>query len=174
MAAPEAARGVLTVRDIRKLFNTAWKRREPVFWVLLVALAVGTQWPMLRGWYYRATGSPDPADGIVWRTNLSSALGEAKMQHKLVLVDFSANWCPPCLAMRHDVWPDSRVAKMVGAGFVAVKVDIDKNGSLSDFYNVPAIPTVLVLDPQGRVVRRHDGFLPLDGMLQFLGDKAAD
>jgi len=76
-AARSRPKGII-VRDVRSLINAAWKRREPVFWVLLVALAVGTQWPMLKGWYYRASGTPDPSTSIAWRTNLSSALGEAK------------------------------------------------------------------------------------------------
>lgn len=159
------------VKRLRRLVNVAWKRREPVFWALLLALAVGTQWPVLKGWYYRASGAPDVPDGIPWRTSLSSALGAARAEHKLVLVDFSASWCPPCLAMKHDVWPDARVVASVKSGFVPVKVDIDSDDSLSDRYNVPAIPAVLVLDGSGRVVRRHDGYLPLDGMLQFLASR---
>jgi thiol:disulfide interchange protein len=160
------------VRDVRSLISAAWKRREPVFWVLLVALAVSTQWPMLKGWYYRAAGTPAPATSIAWRTDLSSALSEARAKHSLVLVEFSAAWCPPCIAMKHEVWPDPRVTAAVKASFVAVKVDIDADSVLSDRYNVPAIPAVLVLDAGGRVVRRHDGFLPLDGMLQFLAPTA--
>ena len=156
------------MRDVRSLINAAWKRREPVFWVLLVALAVGTQWPMLKGWYYRASGTPDPSTSIAWRMNLSSALGEARARHSLVLVEFSASWCPPCIAMKHEVWPDPRVAAAVKASFVAVTVDIDADSTLSDRYDVPAIPAVLVLDASGKIVRRHDGYLPLDGMLQFL------
>jgi thiol:disulfide interchange protein len=156
------------VPEVRKLFNTAWKHREPFFWALLVALAVGTQWPALKGWYYRSAGVPAPKGGIAWQTNLPAALGEARAQHRLVLVDFSASWCPPCLAMKHDVWPDPKVVASVKAGFIPVTIDVDKDDSLSDRYDVPAIPAVLVLDGNGKIVRRHDGFLPLGGMLQFL------
>jgi thiol:disulfide interchange protein len=161
------------VRDIRNLINAAWKRREPVFWALLVTVAVGAQWPMLKGWYYRATGAPEPSTSITWRTDLSSALGEARARHSLVLVEFSASWCPPCIAMKHEVWPDPRVAAAVKASFVAVKVDVDADSTLSDRYDVPAIPAVLVLDAKGKLVRRHDGYLPLDGMLQFLAPGSA-
>ena len=134
-------------------------------------VAAATQWPMLKGWYYRTGGTTTPSDGIAWRTSLPSALGEARAQHKLVLVEFSAAWCPPCVAMKHDVWPDAQVASAVAAGFVPVKVDVDDDGALSDRYDVPAIPAVLVLDANGKIVRRHDGYLPLDGMLQFLAPR---
>ncbi len=156
---------------VRNFFTAAWKRREPVFWVLLVALAVGTQWPVLKGWYYRASGAPVPSSGIAWRTSLPSALDLARTQRKLVLVEFSASWCPPCVAMKHEVWPDAKVVTAVNAAFVPVKVDIDSDSTLSDRYDVPAIPAVLILDASGKVVRRHDGYLPLDGMLQFLASR---
>ncbi len=159
------------VRDVRDLVNAVWKRREPVFWALLVTLAVGTQWPTLKGWYYRASGSPAPSTSIAWQTSLSSALDEARARHRFVLVEFSASWCPPCIAMKHEVWPDPRVVAAVRASFVPVKVDIDEDSTLSDRYDVPAIPAVLVLDANGKIVRRHDGYLPLDGMLQFLSPR---
>jgi thiol:disulfide interchange protein len=156
------------VPEARQFVAAAWKRREPVFWVLLIAVALGTQWPLLKGWYYRATGAADPTSSIAWRTDLRSALGEARARHSFVLVEFSANWCPPCIAMKHEVWPDPRIAGVVKASYVPVKVDIDTDSTLSDRYDVPAIPAVLVLDASGKLVRRHDGYLSLDGMLKFL------
>lgn len=152
----------------RGFFAAVWKRREPILWALLVVVAVATQWPMLKGWYYRAAGTPVPTNGIPWQTDFRSALKEAKTRHSLVLVDFSASWCPPCVAMKHEVWPNKDVTAIVKKSFVPVSVDVDHDNGLSDMYNVSGIPAVLVLDSAGRVVRRHDGFLPLDGMLQFL------
>ena len=70
--------------------------------------------------------------------------------------------------MKHEVWPSPAVTPAVMASYVPLAVDADNDGGLSDRYNVPAIPAVIVLDGNGRIVRRHDGFLPLDGMLQFL------
>jgi thioredoxin-like negative regulator of GroEL len=85
-----------------------------------------------------------------------------------VLVDFYATWCPPCIAMKHEVWPDADVARAVNAGYVPVVVDADKDNGLSDRYRVEGIPAILVLDADGRIVKRNDGFLPRDGMLKFL------
>jgi thiol:disulfide interchange protein len=153
---------------IRQLLRAGWKRREPIFWVVLVGFAVSMQWPMLKGWYYRTTGAAVPATTISWRKDLPSALAEAREKRDLVLVDFSASWCPPCIAMKHDVWPSPDVAAAVAAAYVPVVIDVDHDNGLSGRYDVPGIPAVLVLDANGRVVRRHDGYLPLDGMLQFL------
>jgi thiol:disulfide interchange protein len=160
------------VPNAKSLFSAGWKRREPVLWALLVVFAVTVQWPVLKGWYYRASGTAAPTTSISWQKNLSYALVEARSEHKLVVVDFSASWCPPCIAMKHEVWPNPKVATTVRKSFVAVTVDVDHDDGLSDRYDVSGIPAVLVLDASGRVLRRHDGFLPLDGMLQFLAPGA--
>ena len=160
--------------DVRHLINAAWKRREPVFWALLVVVAVGSQWPMLKGWYYRAIGRAGSVDRPSrGRRTCRRRSARRAPQHKLVLVEFSASWCPPCIAMKHEVWPDPKVKAAVKASFVPVTVDIDNDDALSDRYDVPAIPAVLVLDASGKLVRRHDGYLPLDGMLQFLAPGAS-
>jgi thiol:disulfide interchange protein len=149
-------------------WRALWRRREPVLWALVVALVLTAQWPMLKGWYYKATGLEAPASGIAWRTDLDAALAEAKVSGRLVLVDFSATWCPPCLAMKHEVWPDGEVTQAVTRGFIPVVVDVDLNTAASDRYEVPGIPALLLLDGDGRIVRRHDGYLPKAGVLQFL------
>jgi thioredoxin-like negative regulator of GroEL len=90
------------------------------------------------------------------------------LANRRVLVDFSADWCPPCVAMKYDVWPHPQVASAINAGYVPVLVDADRDTVLAARYQVSAIPTVLLLDADGRVVRRNDGYLPRSGMLRFL------
>ena len=150
------------------VLTRAWKHREPVLWATVVALVLTVQWPMLKGWYYRETGAAAPASGIAWRSDLAAALSEARSNHKRVLVDFSASWCPPCIAMKHEVWPDPDVTRAIDAGYVPLAVDADRDDGLSARYHVEGIPAVLVLDADGRVVKRHDGFLPKAGMVKFL------
>ena len=156
----------------RRAIGALWRRREPLLWAGVVAAVVIIQWPMLKGWYYRATGAPAPASSIAWRTDLDAALAEARSANRRVLVDFSADWCPPCQAMKHDVWPHPQVEKAISAGFVPVLVDADRDTVLADRYQVSSIPTILLLDPDGRVVKRNNGFLPRSGMLRFLTDAA--
>jgi thiol:disulfide interchange protein len=144
-----------------------------VLWAALVAALIIIQWPVLKGYYYRATGAPAPASSIAWRTDLNAALAEARSANKRVIVDFSADWCPPCQAMKHDVWPHPQVASAVSAGYVPVLVDADNDTVLASRYQVSSIPTILLLDADGRVVKRNNGFLPRSGMLRFL-DESSD
>jgi len=87
-----------------------------------------------------------------------------------VLVDFSAEWCPPCLAMRHDVWPAPEVGRAVNASYVPLVIDVDRNAPVADRYGVAGIPAVTILDANGRVVRQSAGYLPASGVLRFLSE----
>jgi uncharacterized protein YyaL (SSP411 family) len=146
--------------------GTRGSRREPVLWLLLLAFVVFMQWPMLKGWYYRASGTPPPS-AVAWRTDFETALAEARQTDRLVLVDVSADWCPPCIAMKHDVWSDAEVGRRVAASYVPLLVDADRDDVVSPRYGVSGIPAVLILDGDGRLVRRAS-YLPRSGMLRFL------
>jgi thiol:disulfide interchange protein len=141
-------------------------------WIVLAGflLLVGyVQWPMFKGLYYRAFGAPAPNDGIAWRMDLGAALAESAQTGKPVLVDFSASWCPPCQVMKHESWPDAQVAKAANDNFIPVFLDADASGSQApaEKYGIRAIPSVLVLDSQGKVLRQAN-FLDAAALRKFL------
>lgn len=137
-----------------------------MIWLAVGLFFVWMQWPMLKGSFYRATGAAAPSS-IAWRTDLDAALEEARTTGRLVLADFSADWCPPCVVMKHDTWPDEAVRALVAQSYVPVLVDPDRDADASARYEIDAIPAVLILDGTGRVVARA-GYLPASGMRRFL------
>jgi uncharacterized protein YyaL (SSP411 family) len=146
-----------------------WIRRgEPVIWLAFGAVLVTMQWPMLKGWYYRAAGTAAPST-IEWRTDFDAALAESRATGRKVLADIKADWCPPCIAMKHDTWADPEVAALVARSYVPLLVDIDHDTIVSPRYDVSAIPTILILDGSGQVVARA-GYLPASGMKRFLNE----
>jgi len=144
-------------------------RHERWLWGGLFAVIVTVQWPALKGYYYKAAQVTPPASSIEWRTDIEAAVAEANRTGRLVLVDFTADWCPPCIAMKHDVWPDDDVERSVADGYVPVLIDIDSNFEVPDRFGVRGIPTVLVLDGSGEVLRRGS-FLTASSMLSFLAE----
>ena len=58
-----------------------------------------------------------------------------------VLVDFWAEWCPPCKAM--DPIMDELSVELAGKVKI-VKLDVETNPSTASRYNVRAMPTMIV------------------------------
>src|SRR5215472_6571721 len=87
----------------------------------------------------------------VWKTDFAAAQEEAKKLNRPLVVHFHAVWCGPCKIMEREVLHTPQVLKTLDAGFVAVKVDVDKYRAVSDRFGVTNMPTDLVIGPDGKV-----------------------
>ena len=77
--------------------------------------------------------------------------------HKVVVVDFFAEWCMPCVMLGpvlEDIAQEMKEAKFV-------KVNVDDNGDLAGKYKVSSIPC-LVIFKDGEEVDRIVGGQPTD------------
>jgi thiol:disulfide interchange protein len=144
-----------------------------LLWALLIGGIVYMQWPMLKGMYYKVTNAEAPASAVAWRTGFDAALAESGQTGKPILVDFTASWCPPCKVMKHEVWPDAQVAAVVNDGYVPLLVDVDapENADVARKYAIQGIPTILVIDATGAVLR-SGSFMSKGDMLDFLKPSA--
>jgi thiol-disulfide isomerase/thioredoxin len=116
-------------------------------------------------------GRPRAARAISWGTNLRTALAEGKRAGKKVVVDFWTTWCGPCKTMDEWVWSDAEVASVVGAGYIAVKLDADVEKAAVERYAVSGFPTTLVLAPDGREVGRAAGYQSSRRVLELLAPR---
>lgn len=71
----------------------------------------------------------------------------------LVVVDFWAEWCAPCIQLGPTI--DAIAAKFEGKATVG-KVDIEANPKIAGDLNIMAIPTILFFKG-GQVVKRFQG-----------------
>jgi thiol:disulfide interchange protein len=105
-------------------------------------------------------------------TDLSfeEALARARAEKKLVFVDLYADWCGWCTRMDEDVFTNARVQHAL-LDFIPIKVDADRGGgrSVAARYSVTGLPAFLLLNGDGEVVRRFDGYLPIEEFLVRLG-----
>ncbi|MSR56156.1 MAG: DUF255 domain-containing protein [Planctomycetaceae bacterium] len=105
--------------------------------------------------------SAEHAVGGVWLHDFAKAEAEAKRLNRPLVVHFHTRKCPPCKRMEREVLETTQVLKLLGDGFVAVKVDLDPaagNTWLQQKYRVESMPTDLVLSHDGKLLNRSEGY----------------
>lgn len=97
-------------------------------------------------------GSPE------FKNSSTSALSAAKKSGKPVILVFSAGWCPPCQAMKHDVYPSAEV-KPLQDKFVWAYLDVDdaSNEGVATKYGVNGIPHIEFLNAEGKELGKQVG-----------------
>ena len=92
-------------------------------------------------------------------TNVTELTGkefQEFVKHGLVLVDFSAEWCMPCLIMA-PILED--MAKKFKGKIRFAKIDIDDNRGISEKFKIFSIPN-FILFKDGIVLDRFVGSMP--------------
>ncbi|HET6229030.1 MAG TPA: thioredoxin family protein [Longimicrobiaceae bacterium] len=99
------------------------------------------------------------------RAEIDSAMVAARADHKLVLIDFGADWCLDCVILDR-LFQDADVAAYLDAHYHVVRVDVgqfDHNLDLVKKFGSPiegGVPAVVVVAPTGRMVATtRDGAL---------------
>jgi len=104
---------------------------------------------------------------VPWRDDFDAAREEGRRDNKPVMAYFTADWCGPCQSMKGTTWADASVEAEL-RGFVPVRIDIDRSPNLAHAYAVQSIPTMIVLDGEGRVLKSTSGALPPEEFLAWL------
>ena len=107
---------------------------------------------------------PANAETTRWYEYEEGMLTAGSME-KPVIIDFYADWCPPCVAMEEGTYPDPRVVSEM-RDFVAIKVDTQKRIDIESKYGIAYYPTVVFLDSKGKEVSRHIGYLGPEDMVE--------
>jgi peroxiredoxin len=111
--------------------------------------------------------------------NQKVSLSEIKGE-QLTVIDFWATWCQPCIRSLPKIVELDETYNGQGVGFVGISVDgprnlskvkpfarsmgirypvlLDSNGELMGELNVTAVPTLLIIDSDYRILYMHEGF----------------
>ncbi|HMP99915.1 MAG TPA: thioredoxin family protein [Cyclobacteriaceae bacterium] len=117
-----------------------------------------------------------------------NALNKAKFDNKHILVYVTSDGCAPCIKMERNVFSDSSVQQYYNGNFICSKIYIKRTASVMkssefkklnktqidflNYYNIDlAYPTFLILDNEGTLIKKAEGYMEIDDFIQF-GDSA--
>ena len=81
-----------------------------------------------------------------------------------VLLLFGAVWCPHCRTMANAI---NGLAKAGPLPFAAAYIDVDKNPSAAQKYNVQGIPLMIFFDAEGNELARQSGAISGEQFLEW-------
>lgn len=104
------------------------------------------------------------AQKIHWIHDLDSALVLANQENKPLMIDFMAEWCPPCQKMEVTTFNQTEVIQK-SASFVPLRIDVDKQGEIANKYNCNAskyggigIPNILFMTHEEKRLKHVIGY----------------
>lgn len=100
------------------------------------------------------------AQGInFFKGTWAEALETAQAENKPIFVDAYTVWCGPCKYMAAQVFPVDSVGAYYNENFINYKYDMEKGDGpkFAEKYRVTAYPTLLYINPDGKVLLREMG-----------------
>ena len=118
--------------------------------------------------------SENNPDIINWENNLNSAFTLASKSNKIIMIDFMAEWCPPCKKMDNNTFSNTNIINKSNE-FIPVRIDVDKQQDIAKEYNGNArkyggigIPNILFLDKENNLIHQIVGFHNVDRLMGIM------
>lgn len=125
------------------------------------------------GIFFRVGGAGAADHDIVWLSDHEEAMSVARAESKPVMIDFYADWCAACKELDKYTYTDDAVAAEAER-FVNLKIDgtVEDEAILALYerYKVQGLPTIVFLDPDGKVMDdpRVTGFVDAPKFLELM------
>jgi len=129
----------------------------------------GPAWPWLSGLLallVLTAVAGDPASPSFHPT-FQAASDAAAADQSLVLLIFGAEWCVPCRELKARTLSSPEFSRQGGA-LQITEVDIDANQKLAHDFAIEAVPTLVLLTSDGKIIARQTGFLDTTALLLWL------
>jgi thioredoxin 1 len=89
---------------------------------------------------------------------------------KLVLADFYAEWCSPCKMLAPTI---EEIHNEYNDYFETVKVNVDENPELTEYYGVSGIPALLLFK-DGKEILRMSGVQTKERIISAISEKMGE
>jgi HEAT repeat protein/thioredoxin-related protein len=102
-----------------------------------------------------------------FHASLKAASEAASADHSLVLLIFGAEWCAPCKLLKKNTLAAPEFLEGAGALRI-VEVDVDADEKTARSFKVIAVPTLVLLTSDGKIVSRRSGYADVKELLAWL------
>ena len=139
-------------------------------------------------------GEPAPAIELARLDGTAMDLAEVAGENKLVLVNFWATWCQPCRIEMPQLEKAYEEYREQGFEILAISSEdpdtierfleehpysfpilLDPGATVTATYGVEAIPTTVLIDAEGKIIRVHTGVSPvLEAQIERYMERDAD
>lgn len=109
---------------------------------------------------FGATNAPplySSAGELHWVHDLAVAEARSRDEHKVMMVDFTAEWCGACHELEAEVFLQPEVKARLERDFVLAKVDFDAaleaQAMLLQRFEVSGLPRVAFVSPDGKLIK---------------------
>lgn len=95
---------------------------------------------------------------IAWRDSYETAMRESQASQRPVWLQFTGPWCVYCRQMDSQTFTRPEVGALANSSLIPVKIQADQRLDLNQRFGVSALPATILLDPEGRILSRYEGF----------------
>ncbi|MCK9152143.1 thioredoxin family protein [Methanobacterium alcaliphilum] len=105
---------------------------------------------------------------LKWYTDMNLAISEAQNNNKSIFALFYTDWCPGCQEIQSNTLSNDDVKQKLAQKYVSVKIDTDNNPQLSSEYGIYGLPTIIIMDSNGKEITRLLGYQSPEDLLNLL------
>jgi thioredoxin-related protein len=88
------------------------------------------------------------------------AVTKARLENKILFVDFYTSWCGPCKKLVKETFPNKELGDFFSDHFICLKIDVEKDDPVTaKKFNVNRFPTLLFLNTEEEIISRTEGFM---------------
>ncbi|MHB8580300.1 MAG: protein-disulfide reductase DsbD family protein [Ignavibacteriaceae bacterium] len=106
---------------------------------------------------------PEKKNSIEWKSYSENSLSQSTSLNRGAIIDFYADWCIPCKELDASTFSNPKVIEE-SKNFITLKANMTKTLSpdveqLRDKYKIVGVPTILILNSEGKEIQRITGFV---------------
>ena len=93
----------------------------------------------------------------IWHTDFTLAKNASRDNGVPLMIYFHAKWAAPSVKMEREMLGSAEVLETLKAGFVTLKIDIDKHKDLATRFGIKAIPSIVFMGADDTVKQKIQG-----------------